>query len=67
MFEKRQNQTWNVCYQYLHINTKVICIICIIFSTSSSLFLNITDNLQFVNTSSLAANQMYEEPWRKAS
>ena len=31
----------NVRYRYLHIKIKVICIICIIFLTSSSLFLNI--------------------------
>ena len=39
--QKSQNQTWNVSQRYLHIKSKVICIICIKFSTTSSLFLNI--------------------------
>jgi len=40
-FWKSQNQTWNVRYWCMHIKLKVICIICIIFLTSSGLFLNI--------------------------
>ena len=41
MFKKSQNQTWKARYRYLHIKIKVIYIICIIFLTSSGLFLNI--------------------------
>ena len=41
MFKINQNQTWNVRYLYLHIKIKIIRIVCIIFLTSSSLFLNI--------------------------
>jgi len=53
MFKKSQNQTWKARYRYLHMKIKVICIVCIIFSTSSSLLTS-----QF--TSRLAARQMYE-------
>jgi len=52
-FKKSQNPTWNVHYWYLHIKMKVICIICIIFLTSSSLFWNILTIYK-----RLAANQM---------
>ena len=41
MFKISQNQTWNVRYRHLHVKIKVICIICVIFLTSSGLFLNI--------------------------
>jgi len=37
MFKKSQNQTWKARYRYLHIQIKVIRIICLIFLTSSSL------------------------------
>ena len=41
MFKKSQNQTRKARYRYLHIKIKVIYISCIIFLTSSSMFLNI--------------------------
>ena len=40
-FTKSQNRTCKARYRYLHIKIKVICIVCTIFLTSSSLFLNI--------------------------
>jgi len=52
--KKSQNQTWNVPYRYLHIKSKVLCIICIKFLTRSRLFWTYW---QF--TSNLAANQVH--------
>jgi len=58
MFKRSQNQTLKARYRCLHIKIEVICIICIMFLTSSSLL-----TPQF--TSRLAANQMYEVTSKK--